>query len=255
MLVDMMRKFLLSLVLTFMSMLPCWAGVFEDANAKFKSGDFAAAASAYENVISQEGPSLAALYNLGNSYHQAKKYGLAILAYERALLIRPHDADVHANLKIARRAAKVIDERDSYTWWDHFTHALSRHQWSWLVLGAALFAGLVFLLNGIMTWQRKTRFGLFGAAVFSLGLTAIGGSALYVRRTESKQGIVISPEAEVRLSPFEKAESQGKIAQGNRVILGERNGDFYYINVANSSLSGWISASEVAAISQENPKR
>ena len=41
-------------------------------------------------------------YNLGNSYYKADDIARAILNYERALLLEPGNADIRANLEIAR---------------------------------------------------------------------------------------------------------------------------------------------------------
>ena len=47
-------------------------------------------------------------YNLGNSYYKIGEIAKAVLNYERALLLQPGNADIRANLEVAR--AKTIDK-------------------------------------------------------------------------------------------------------------------------------------------------
>ncbi|NJM38822.1 MAG: hypothetical protein HC845_13665 [Akkermansiaceae bacterium] len=74
---------------------------------------------------------------------------------------------------------------------------------------------------------------------------------LYLRRAESSRGVVMSEKAVLRLSPFGKAEPVGDIGQGRTVQLGARNGEFYYVEIPGTSLSGWLSNQDVALVSQE----
>ena len=87
-----------------------FAASMEDANGQFKAGNFEVAATHYEEVLKHEGPRASVFYNLGNSYQAQKKYGPAILAYERARLLTPRDPDLLANLNLARKAATAFDE-------------------------------------------------------------------------------------------------------------------------------------------------
>ena len=84
--------------------------VLRGANQRFKAGDFAGAAAAYEKILSAEGPRASVYYNLGNAYQNLKQYGPAILAYERARLLTPRDPDLLANLALARKAAAAFEE-------------------------------------------------------------------------------------------------------------------------------------------------
>ena len=61
-------------------------------------------------------------------------------------------------------------------------------------------------------------------------------------------GVVLSQNASVRLSPFEKAESLGTPGTGKMVRLGAKSGDFQYVEVPGTHLRGWLSNEDVAAI-------
>jgi hypothetical protein len=222
-----------------------FATTFEDANHQFKSGDFAGAAAAYEKLLESEGTSASVYYNLGNSYQQLKQYGPAILAYERARLLTPRDPDLLANLALARKAATAFEETGLHPWLDAVVNRLSRNEWSWLVVGSALFLGVLAVVGGVVKLPRR---GVLVSASVAALLIAAAGTALYLRRGEATRGIVLSEGATVRLSPFEKAESLGTPGPGRIVRLGAKNGDFQYIEVPGASLKGWLASKDVAAI-------
>lgn len=225
------------------------AASFEQANQEFAAGNFKAAAASYEKAIADDGPDAAVYYNLGNCYQSLKQYGPAILAYERARLLTPRDPDLLANLALARKAATAFEESGRNPRLETAISYLSRNEWSWLVAGGALGLGVLSVLSGVVTLQQRWMRNLAVACGILFGLfLATGSTALYLRRDEAGRGIVLSSEAAVRLSPFEKAESVGTAAAGRIVRLGERNGDFLYIEAPGTSLRGWLAGSDVAAI-------
>ncbi len=225
------------------------ASAFDNANEKFKSGDFAGAATAYEKILTADGPDAAVYYNLGNSYQQLKQYGPAILAYERARLLTPRDPDLLANLDLARKAAAAFEDNARDPRLEAALNFLSRNEWSWLVAGAALFLGSLALLRGVVRpaqfWPRRCVLVCSGLAGLAI---AVGATALYLRRAEADRGIVLTDNATVRLSPFENAEALGTPGSGHSVHLGAKNGDFHYLEVPGSNLHGWMSNKDVGAI-------
>jgi tetratricopeptide (TPR) repeat protein len=232
------------------------SSAFEAANHSFQVGDFASAAATYEKCLTTEGPRAAIFYNLGNAYQRLGQYGPAILAYERARLITPRDPDLLANLALARKAANAIEEPTFDPRLDAVLSYLSRNEWSWLVVGATLFLGGLALIVGAMGVSRR---GLRPYVLAAAGLAGIvilaGAAALYLRRDEANRGVVLSLDAAVRLSPFDKAEALGVPGCGRFVRLGEKSGDFIYVDVLASQLHGWIASKDVALlVPHEEPK-
>lgn len=247
-LVEMKRTILLSLAGFCIGALSVFATPFDEANHRFKSGDFAGAATGYETVLSKDGPRASVYFNLGNSYQSLKKYGPAILAYERARLLTPRDPDLLANLTLARKAVALTEDPTIHPWLDNMIRYLSRNEWSWALASAALFLGGLGLAAGMKELPRR---GAIATAAFATLVIMTSGGALYVRRGESNLGIVLAENASIRLSPFEKAEALGTAGQGRVVRMGAKSGSFQYIEVPGSSLLGWLDARDVAAVSQD----
>jgi hypothetical protein len=247
----MNRFFSICLMCLLLGTASVFATAFDDANQRFKSGDFAGAAAAYEKIVTTEGPRAAVYYNLGNSYQSLKQYGPAILAYERARLLTPRDPDLLANLALARKAATAFEDSGMNSKVEAVLGYLSRDEWSWLVAGSALFLGVLALMSGVLRVADKFRvFAMVSAGAAVLAIIA-GSTALYLLRGESGRGIVLTESATVRLSPFEKAESVGTAGAGKSVRLGAKNGDFHYVEVAGAGLHGWLADKDVASIVPE----
>ena len=78
-----------------------------EGDSAYIRNDYASAIQIYENLL-KKGEAAEVYYNLGNSYYKADDIARAILNYERALLLEPGNADIRANLEIAR--SKTIDK-------------------------------------------------------------------------------------------------------------------------------------------------
>jgi len=221
----------------------------EQANLRFAAGDYPGAAAAYDKLLTTDGPRASVLYNLGNSYQRLEQYGPAILAYERARLLTPRDPDLLANLALARQAAAAFEHPRRNPRLDALLNHFSRHEWSWLVAGAALFLGGLAVLCGVLGLPRRGWRPAGVAATSLAGLVLVSGSgALYLRRDEAGHGIVLTAKAAVRLSPFDQAEVLGTPGAGHSVRLGATNGAFHYVEVPGTKLCGWMADTEVAAI-------
>lgn len=229
------------------------ATTLEEANRRFDAGDFSGAVMAYGEILAEKGPDAAVYYNLGNSYQRLKQYGPAILAYERAKLLKPRDPDLTANLTLARKAATAFEEPGRYPRLEAVISYLSRDEWSWLTGGGALVLGVLALMRGAVAWPR--RLGMPAAFVTGFACLAIvaGSAALWMRKDEAKRGIVLPENASVLLSPFEKAETIGSAAAGRVVRLGGKTGGFRYVEVPGSTLRGWLSEKDVEPVQPEVP--
>ena len=83
-------------------------------------------------------------YNLGNSYYKAGEIAKAVLNYERALLMKPGNSDIRANLEVAR--AKTIDKVEPVpevffvSWAKALINSMSVDAWAtWGIVSFILF--------------------------------------------------------------------------------------------------------------------
>lgn len=120
-----------------------------EGDSAYMKNDYASAILIYESLL-KNGEAAEIYYNLGNSYYKAGDIAKAILNYERALLMQPGNADIRANLEIAR--AKTIDkvmpipEVFFVSWTKSLINCLSADAWAkvGLVCFFLLLASLYF---------------------------------------------------------------------------------------------------------------
>jgi tetratricopeptide (TPR) repeat protein len=85
---------------------PVDARAMTAANALVAAGHYAEAAQMYEQLITQGAQDAALYYNLGNVALSMGDAGRAAAAYERAAALAPRDADIRANLAVARQQTR-----------------------------------------------------------------------------------------------------------------------------------------------------
>ncbi len=235
----------LSLLLSLVSA----ATTLGDANRAFADGNFQAAAESYESLIAEHGPDSSLYYNLGNARQKLGQTGPAVLAYERALLLSPRDPDLIANLALARKQAAIFEHPAIHPRIHAVTSKLSRNEWSWLLTGSALVLGLLSLAHGTLPvrkpWMRPATIATTAVALLFATLST---TALYLRRHDGNRAVVIAPDASIRLSPFDTAESLGTPKPGSIVLLGEQNGGYRFVSATGSTLAGWIAGNQIEAI-------
>ena len=220
---------------------------FDRANADFEAGRFKEAAVQYEGLLA-EGPRVAVLQNLGSAYFRTGDQGRAILAFERALLLKPGDPDLRANLKLARDEAAVFPSEPSGGWQGLLLKP-SRQWWSgWALVSAVLLPASA--AGWILLRRRVRRAGLAALLTGSAALT-LGGLSLHAldsRKDEDDRGIVIADPAKVRISPFGKADERASLAAGREVRVGRLENGYHWVSADSGGTEGWIAAGEVERI-------
>ena len=153
---------------------------FNNANAAYNAGNYAAAIQMYEQIISESVVSPAVFFNLGNAYFRTRRLGLAIANYERALQLEPGFDGARENLANAVRYTKnhlarpqPADWQESLLFWHYnlstrttnvlatvlwliFWFTLGLRQWRPLryTRGVAVVAGVLAVAFGFSAWAK-----------------------------------------------------------------------------------------------------
>ena len=223
------------------------------ANDAFQSKQYQAAVEMYES-LRQEGFSSAVLYyNLGNSYYRLGEPAPAILNYERALLLRPHDRDIRHNLEVARAQLQdeleVLPEFFLLRWWRGLAFIFSATAWS--------IVGLVLLwlgIGGLVVWlfagERRQKVRGFVAGLVML-ILAILPFALALSRVNMQQhsrtAILMAPEMVLRSAPDPESAEVLTIHEGLKVDLLDQISDWYKVRLQNGE-EGWLPQAVVEEI-------
>ena len=163
-----MRKILtLSFIIYHFSFSIAFAATKTQADALYEKEQYRDAAEAYEAVLKNEGVASEVYYNLGNCYYKMDEIPLAVLNYERAFLLDPGDADIRANLALARGKTidKVVPPSEMFfvTWWRDLTNCMSINAWTILGITAFVLMLVGVLLYVFMSQLTLRKIGIYGA--------------------------------------------------------------------------------------------
>ena len=220
----MMRKIL------FTTILACIAAIASavtktEADALYEKDKFADAANAYEAILKTEGDAAEVYYNLGNCYYKMDNIPLAILNYERAILLSPNDSDIRANLALARgkTADKVVPPSEMFfvTWWRDLSNCMSMDAWE--ILGIISFLlmliGVALYMFWTQLWVRKV--GIYGAMLLFV-IVVISNLAALSQNLGLKNrntAIILAPSVTVKSSPSDRSTDLFIIHEGSKVEI------------------------------------
>ena len=249
----MMRK------IFFTTILACIAAIASavtktEADALYEKDKFADAANAYETILKTEGEAAEVYYNLGNCYYKMDNIPLAILNYERAILLSPGDSDIRANLALARgkTADKVVPPSEMFfvTWWRDLSNCMSMD--SWEILGIISFLlmliGVALYMFWTPLWVRKV--GIYGAMLLFV-IVVISNLAALSQNLGLKNrntAIILAPSVTVKSSPSDRSTDLFIIHEGSKVeILDGTMKEWMEVKFEEGK-QGWIPVSTAEVI-------
>jgi tetratricopeptide (TPR) repeat protein len=223
------------------------------ANRDYAGGNYEEAARLFQQIIDAQGYSAPICFNLANAEARAGHVGLAILNYERARYLAPGDADIDHNLQLARKQAGL--ETDSYRWWQIVLRNLSINQWITIVDGCLALIALAVLVNAFSAGLAP-RLGLSvpalkkfvkGVLFVSIPCFLFFGYVALIAAPLRIEGVILTKDTTLRLSPFDSAERIGSLPEGDLVTVEESHDD--YVRVAGrNNVFGWVEKKSVAPV-------
>jgi tetratricopeptide (TPR) repeat protein len=243
-----MKSLFLLLVLTLTAALGTHAqdtgsDTLDAANQAYSEGHYDQASRQFQDLIQARGYSAALCFDLANAEAKAGRIGPAILNYERARYLAPSDRDIDHNLQLARQQAGL--KPNSLRWWQVALRSLTINQWLavvdvWLAL-IALAVISNFFVNRMAVGRNRAMAGkvvkttLFVAIPLFLFTTYVALLAAPLRI----EGVVMSKDAPLRLSPFDAAEQIGTLPEGELVTVEQKHDNYFRIE-ARDGRYGWM---------------
>ena len=249
-----MRKIFLSLLMLITCSLTFAQGTLTDQAADaYKAGDYPKAISLYEEIARTEGVSADLYYNWGNAFFKEKSYPMAILNYERALLIEPGFPDARFNLELAKLQTvdKIVPVHEFFLtgWFNDVRDLQSSNAWTYWGIGCFLLmmAGVFLYTFSRKLWLRKI--GFFGGIIL---LVFCVFSNIFAYRQKEKlelreHAIVFTPTVTVKGSPAESGTELFVIHEGTKVKIRSTLGDWSEIEIADGNV-GWLPTSSIEKI-------
>jgi len=230
--------------------IPRLDALWEQGCAAYDDEHWEAAAGAFQALVAAGVDDASVHYDLGNALFRLGRYGPAIVAYERALLLEPGAADAERNLDAAERAALAAARDDpaaalgraESSWVERLVRRLTADTWATLFAAAWLagFAGwTVRRLAGERA--RAVRAVALALAIAGLAAAPLAGAGLWARASldaERDRAVIVSARTTLRQGPSTDHPPAFDVREGIRVkVLGEDAG---WLKVRlTDGLEGW----------------
>lgn len=226
---------------------------FNQANQLYRDAQYDKAARLYEQVLKNGYESPALYYNLGNCYFKLHNLPPAILSYERARRLAPHDDDISYNLRLAN--LRVVDKIEPVPqlffveWWIAFIGLFSSDGWALTVIvcaWCAVIGGALFFIFRSPVAQRIA----FAWALVSVICCAacVTGLVQQVKREgNDRAAIVFAPSAPVKSAPDNQSTDLFVLHEGVKVELMDAVGEWKKIRLPDGKV-GWLAGEAIQVI-------
>lgn len=251
-----MYRFLVTLLLLFtshFSLLTCHALTKADADSAYVQGNYQKAIELYSGLL-KEGQSADIYYNLGNAYYRTEEITQAILAYERALLLSPGDADIRFNLQLARTKTidKMVPQSEFFvvTWYRSLVNQFSVDGWAYMalmMLAATIILALLYLFSSPV-WLRKV--GFFGGLLTLLFFVLANLFAWQQKQTLNHRdgAIVIGSAVPVKSTPAAAGTDLFILHEGTKVfITDDTMNEWREVRLPDGKV-GWVETTQIEVI-------
>ncbi len=227
--------------------------LWSSGNNNYSRGNFEEALGDYMRIAELGYLSEPLMYNIANCHFKMKRWGKAILFYERALKINPGNSDIQNNLKLAKEfTVDKIEELPEFilnTWVREINYLLSSDWWSYLSL---LFFAVTVLL--LLNFRYGPSSGIRKLSFF-LSVTSLAVGILFTifawnqKHSFHKRdtAIVMMPVSTVRSSPDGSGNTLFILHEGTRIELIEQLGSWRRIELADGR-QGWIAEGDLEVI-------
>jgi len=212
-----------------------------EGDSAYIKDDYTTAIQIYESLL-KNGESADVYYNLGNSY------------YKRALLMKPGNSDIRANLEVAR--AKTIDKVEPVpevffvSWTKALINSMSVDAWAtWGIVSFILFIiTLYFFIFSKQIMLKKV--GFIAGIVFLIVMICsnLFASEQKERLVNRNEAIVMNPSVTVRSTPSESGTSLFILHEGRKVSIKDNSmKEWKEIRLEDGKV-GWVPASAIEVI-------
>lgn len=226
---------------------------FETGNDLYQKGKYQEALNAYESVVNNHKQSAELFYNLGNCYYKLNKVAPAIYNYEKALVLKPNDADVLNNLKFAQKRTideiKVIPKVGFGKLLRDFTGIYHYNTWGWISIGFSVLFLLSFIGYYFSQITVSKRIFFFSMFVFVIMLMISVASAIFEKShfENEKPAIVFVEMTDVRSEPQKMASTVVVLHEGTKVYVEEAVVGWKKVQLTDGT-EGWIESKSIKEV-------
>ncbi len=223
---------------------------FDAANLLYEKGQFAAAASAYEQLIAAGTRTSPLLFNAGNAHFKSGQIGLAVANWLQAEALDPRNNRIQINLEFARKS--ITGGAQPVPLWPAQLKILTVNEWAGISLATLWFC---FTALAAGAWKPKWRPALRVPTTLSgLGLIVVATLLVITARdrSETVSAIVIAPEAVVRFGPLPESQSAFTARDGSEFRMTDRKNGWLRVK-DSTGREGWLTEDQVILLQGGKP--
>ena len=234
-----MKQFLAILLFSISANIYADEVLFATANNLYTNGDYSAAISKYDSILSNNIESYEIYYNLGNCYYKTGDWANAIWHYEKSLRIEKNEKTIQ---NLALTNLKIIDRIEPlpqlfYTkWLKNISQLFSIKIWQILAL-VCIWCFLIVKILYPFTGSRKNKLSHIVLLLAILFLFTANYS--YTNTIVKKEGIIFSSTVIVNSAPTSNSADLFSLRAGVKVEVVDEIGDWINIKLTNGK-TGWV---------------
>ena len=237
-----------------LAQVPSPTDLMAEANGQYERGEYTDAAQRYEALIDSGYEDATLYYNLGNAYFKRGDLGRAVLNYLRAEELSPRDADIRANLDLARGRAVDHVESGGGSLFASVSNVARR----WLtvgemgVLSLLLWVASALALGTLIVWRAvPRRTAVRNGAIVSSAATLLSLllllSMLYANPNDDS-AVIVESTVDVVSGPGEQYETEFTLHSGAQVRLVDSRQGWVRIALPGDDLQGWAPLNAVEGL-------
>jgi tetratricopeptide (TPR) repeat protein len=226
---------------------------FSNAAELYSAGKYNEACELWKSIYDTGVRSANLEYNIANSYFKTNNIPSAILFYERALLLKPGDENLHYNLQIARTL--VIDKFNEIPqifivrWYNFIALSLRTNTWARLSIASFL---LCLISVSLYIYSTKYSYKVYGfwAAIILL-IISISSLTFSIRNKNlvyhNSGAIIFNSQVNGKSSPDNSGKDLFVLHEGTKVTVEDAVGQWYEIRLTDGN-KGWVPSNSLEKI-------
>ncbi len=213
--------------------------LFNEATKVYNEGDYEKAVENYLKILENGEHSAELYFNLGNSYYKLNQIAPSIYYYEKALLLKPNDAEIKNNLAYAQNmtldAIETMPETGLSKIYKKITGFLSFDQWAYSAIIFMLLFVLAYIAFYYFRYATQKRIAF---------ITSMVSLIIAVDFRATQPAIIFSEEVVIKSEPNNRSQEAFTLHQGTKVSVLEELNDWKKIQIADGK-TGWIRSENI----------
>lgn len=227
--------------------------LFNKATDAYNSADYNTAIESYLAIIETGQHSSELYFNLGNSYYKLNQIAPSIYYYEKALLLKPNDAEIINNLGYAQNMAldaiELMPETGLSKIYNDITRQLSFDQWGYAAVIFVILFVLLYIAFYYLEYATQKRIA-FITSLLSLVLAVVSVVFAVLQYSDfkaDKPAIVFDDEIKVTSEPNKKSQTVFTLHEGTKVNVLEELKGYKKIRIADGQ-TGWLNSESIKVL-------